>query len=155
MNDINTVEVARAVSSTGGSVQDDQSTETAKQGSQPGKSVPVLEQKSRPAADRASVAVAEQRSQDVSKAIEQLNDYVQSLQRDLRFSLDDDLGRAVVRVIDSSTQEVIRQIPNETALQLARNLKDAQEQQLQDRQYRAVDSSTAGTSQLGLVNTKI
>ena len=155
MNDINTVEVTRAAIKNGSSVQENQSTETANQGSQPGKSVPVLDQKSRPAPDRASVAVAEQRSQDVSQAIEELNDYVQSLQRDLRFSLDDELGRAVVRVIDSSTQEVIRQIPNETALQLARNLKDAQEQQLQDVQYRAVDNSTAGASQLGLVNTKI
>lgn len=61
-------------------------------------------------------------SERVHQAVARLNDYVQSLHRDIRFSVDDDSGRAVVRVVDRDTQEVIRQIPSELALRLARNL---------------------------------
>jgi flagellar protein FlaG len=58
----------------------------------------------------------------VKEAVERLNDYVQSVQRDLHFDYDEDAGRAVIRVIDQSTSKVIRQIPDELALELARNL---------------------------------
>ena len=59
----------------------------------------------------------------VEQAVARLNDYVQSLQRDIVFSVDQDSGRSVVRVIERGTQEVIRQIPSEVALTLARNLQ--------------------------------
>jgi flagellar protein FlaG len=59
----------------------------------------------------------------VEQAVAHLNDYVQSLQRDIQFSIDPASQRPVVRVVDRSTQEVIRQIPSETALQLAHDLK--------------------------------
>ena len=65
--------------------------------------------------------------EQVSRAVTTLNDYVQSQQRDLQFSLDSELDRPVVRVLDSSTKEVIRQIPSEVALRLARNVKASTE----------------------------
>ncbi len=90
-----------------------------------------------------------QREARVEQAVEHLNDYAQSLQRDLRFSIDEDLGQAVVHVVDRSTQEVIRQIPNETAIELARNLKDQQvELQLQGGQ-------SGNQAHLDLINTRI
>lgn len=90
-----------------------------------------------------------QRAARVEQAVEQLNDYAQSLQRDLRFSIDEDLGQAVVHVVDRSTQEVVRQIPNETAIELARNLKDQQvELQLQGNQ-------SGNEAHLDLINTRI
>jgi len=61
--------------------------------------------------------------ESVKDAITQLNDYVQSVQRDLQFQLDDDSGKTVVTVIDSQTSEVVRQIPDEVALRLARDLQ--------------------------------
>lgn len=67
---------------------------------------------------------------DVKAAVAQFNDYVQSVQRDLQFSFDDELGATVVRVIDRRSGELIRQIPNDVALDLARNLKEKMDIQI-------------------------
>ena len=56
-------------------------------------------------------------------AVSQLNDFVQNVQRDLQFEVDNDLGQTIVKVVDQSTKEVIRQIPDELALRLAENLQ--------------------------------
>lgn len=56
-------------------------------------------------------------------AVSQLNDFVQNVQRDLQFEVNNDLGETIVRVVDQKTQEVIRQIPDEVALRLAENLQ--------------------------------
>ena len=61
---------------------------------------------------------------ELSQAVKQINDFVQDIQRDLEFSVDDDTGRTVIRVFDSKTDELIRQIPNEEVLELAKNLKE-------------------------------
>lgn len=58
----------------------------------------------------------------VQAAVAQMNEYIQSTQRDLNFSYDPDSGETVVKVLDRSTQEVIRQIPNEIFLHLAQTL---------------------------------
>ncbi len=60
--------------------------------------------------------------EDLGRAVAQLNDFVQSVQRDLQFEVDNELGKTIVRVVDQGTQEVIRQIPDEVALRLAENL---------------------------------
>lgn len=60
----------------------------------------------------------------VEAAVAQMNEYIQSTQRDLHFSYDKASGETVVKVLDRSTQEVIRQIPDETFLKLAHS-KDA------------------------------
>ncbi len=64
-----------------------------------------------------------EQEEEVKEAVTKLNDYVQSIQRDLQFSLDRDSGRTVVTVTDRNTKEVVRQIPDELALKLARNLQ--------------------------------
>ena len=56
-------------------------------------------------------------------AVSRLNDFVQSVQRDLEFEVNDETGQTVVRVIDQQTEEVVRQIPDELALRLAENLQ--------------------------------
>ena len=53
----------------------------------------------------------------------QLNDFVQNVQRDLQFEVDNELGQTIVKVVDQSTQEVIRQIPDEVAMRLAEKLQ--------------------------------
>lgn len=65
----------------------------------------------------------------LSAAVSKLNDYVQSVQRDLSFSVDKDTGQTVVKVYDAKTQEVIRQIPAEETLRLAASI-DKQVSQL-------------------------
>jgi flagellar protein FlaG len=60
--------------------------------------------------------------EQVEQAVAQLNDYVQNTERKLEFQVDDDSGETVVRVYDKSSEELIRQIPNEEALELAKRL---------------------------------
>lgn len=64
--------------------------------------------------------------EQLESAVSELNDYVQTLNRELRFSIDDDTGSSVVSVIDQSSDEVVRQIPTEEALELARRLEENQ-----------------------------
>lgn len=66
---------------------------------------------------------SERSEEGVQGAVAQLNDYVQNVQRDLQFKLDDDSGKTVVTVIDRETSEVVRQIPDEMALKLAQKLQ--------------------------------
>ncbi len=65
----------------------------------------------------------EAQREQLNDAVSQLNDFVQNVQRDLQFEVDNDLGQTVVKVVDQSTREVIRQIPDEVALRLAENLQ--------------------------------
>jgi len=58
----------------------------------------------------------------VAKAVSNLNDYVQVIRRELQFRVDEATGRTVVTVLDAETHEVIRQIPREEVLALARHL---------------------------------
>ena len=48
---------------------------------------------------------------------------MQNQKRALHFSVDEGSGRTVIRVIDPETAEVIRQIPPEEVLNLARQLE--------------------------------
>ena len=59
----------------------------------------------------------------VSQAVQNLNDRVQNVQRNLEFTIDELSGNTVISVIDSETEEVIRQIPPETVLNAAKNLQ--------------------------------
>lgn len=60
----------------------------------------------------------------------QVNDYVQSIQRDLQFTVDEDLDKTVIKVVDSDSGDVVRQIPEDIFLELARRLKDDGEFQM-------------------------
>lgn len=62
--------------------------------------------------------------QEVIELSEKLNQNIQRIQRDLNFHVDEDLGEIVVKVIDRSTEEVIRQIPSEEMLNLSRNIEE-------------------------------
>lgn len=61
---------------------------------------------------------------DVSNAVRRLRDYVQDMRRELHFSIDEESGYTVIRVIDPVSKEVIRQIPQEEILALARDIKE-------------------------------
>lgn len=61
----------------------------------------------------------------VVEAIKNIQEFVDAAQRGLQFSIDEDTGRIVVKVIARQTGEVLRQLPSEEALELARRLQDA------------------------------
>lgn len=65
--------------------------------------------------------------QALEKAVSQMAAYVQNTQRDMNFSVDEVTGRVVVKVIDSNSDEVIRQIPSEEMLAIARHLTESLE----------------------------
>jgi flagellar protein FlaG len=61
-------------------------------------------------------------SEEVLEAVQNLNDFVQKTRRELNFSVDEQTGRTVVKVIDHETKDVIRQIPAEEILDVARRV---------------------------------
>ena len=60
--------------------------------------------------------------EDVSAAVKKMNDAMQGSTQSLQFSIDEDSKDIVVKVIDQSTKEVVRQIPSKEALQIAKSI---------------------------------
>jgi len=63
--------------------------------------------------------VDEKDQEALQDKVAQLNQHVQSLNRNLQFQIDDDSGKIIVKVIDSDTEEVVRQIPSEEVLSVS------------------------------------
>ena len=61
---------------------------------------------------------------DIDTAVTELNSSIQSVQRNLKFSVDKELDKIIINVTDKKTEEIVRQIPSEDFLELARNLQD-------------------------------
>ncbi len=59
-------------------------------------------------------------AEDVAKAVSEISDYVQNISRDLQFQVDKQTGSTIVTVLDHETKEVIRQIPTEEVVAMAR-----------------------------------
>lgn len=55
-----------------------------------------------------------------SQAVAKLNEILKDRERDLEFSVDDTTGRTILKVIHAESGEVIRQIPPEELLNIAR-----------------------------------
>jgi len=62
---------------------------------------------------------------ELEQAVSDIQAFVQSIHRQLDFSIDDTTGIVVVKVIASQSGEVVRQLPSEAALKLAQSLSDA------------------------------
>lgn len=70
---------------------------------------------------------AEQRAPargQVEQAVSSIQEFVQSVRRNLDFQVDESSGRVVVKVTDSESGNVIRQMPTEEALKLAESLDE-------------------------------
>ncbi|MGK0304343.1 MAG: flagellar protein FlaG [Gammaproteobacteria bacterium] len=65
-------------------------------------------------------------SGQIDTAVSQLNDFVQSNSRQLNFSVDEGSNKQVVKVTDSESGEIIRQIPSEEILRISERLQDLQ-----------------------------
>ncbi|MDR6956253.1 flagellar protein FlaG [Pseudomonas brassicacearum] len=86
----------------------------------------------KPRAEVTSLASVKDEPKDVmaekdklKQAVQEIEKFVQSVKRNLEFSIDEPSGKVVVKVIASGSGEVIRQIPNEEVLKLANSLNDA------------------------------
>jgi flagellar protein FlaG len=81
------------------------------------------------APDQQEVKPSQQAEEIVSKvavkgAAEQIDSYLKSSGRNLEFQVDEESGEVVVRVRDAATGDVIRQIPGDEVLRLARALQE-------------------------------
>lgn len=70
----------------------------------------------------------EQTIKKVKSEIEDIKTYNQQINRSLQFSVDDELGITVVKVVDKATDELIRQFPSDELINLSRKLKDINEE---------------------------
>ena len=64
--------------------------------------------------------------QDVQHAVQKIQNAVANLAQNLRFSIDEDTGRTIIKVMDIHTEEVIRQIPTKEAIEIAHTLDRVQ-----------------------------
>jgi flagellar protein FlaG len=73
-----------------------------------------------------SVAVKDEQSEAevLAEVVEQLSEVVTLMNKGLAFSVDEDSGAAIVKVMDIDTGDIIRQIPSDEALELAQKLQD-------------------------------
>lgn len=97
-------------------------------GQKTGNDLPVAAEAAKPLPQEPvnSQAIQEQ----VQAAVKQMNEYIQSTQRDLNFTYDPASGDMVVKVLDRATQEVIRQIPDQIFLRISQSMAPEQPGQL-------------------------
>ena len=69
----------------------------------------------------------------VENAVARLNENAQFTAQGLRFSIDEESGKTVVKIVDSSTQEVLRQFPSAEALALSHSIDKMQGLLLRDK----------------------
>jgi flagellar protein FlaG len=62
---------------------------------------------------------------ELKAAVEQANRQLDQSNRELTFVFDDNLGRMLVKIVDTRTNTVIRQVPSEDMLAAARALSGA------------------------------
>lgn len=65
--------------------------------------------------------------QQLDNAVEQLNQFAQSVQRKLEFSVDEESGKTVIKVIDKESGEMVRSIPSEEVLNMQQRLRETSE----------------------------
>ncbi|WP_085577891.1 MULTISPECIES: flagellar protein FlaG [unclassified Pseudomonas] len=90
----------------------------------------VAEKSSEPAKAAEVTPVADKKTRETEEtklklAVQEIEKFVQSIKRNLEFSIDENSGKVIVKVIASETGEVVRQIPSAEALKLADSLANA------------------------------
>jgi flagellar protein FlaG len=65
-------------------------------------------------------------SKTIASAVAEISEFVQAQNRHLAFSIDESSQRAVVKVTDAESGDVIRQIPSEEVLLLSERIKELQ-----------------------------
>lgn len=89
----------------------------------PQQPAPTGEQQSSPPA--VGLPAGADQDSNVDDAVKAINDYVQNIKRSLNFSVDEESGRTIIKVIDSETGEEIRQIPPESVLSIAKHIEQS------------------------------
>ncbi|MBA4743478.1 MAG: flagellar protein FlaG [Azoarcus sp.] len=77
-------------------------------------------------APRKPTSVQEASIQELSAALEEVQKTIRPVASELNFSLEEDTGRMLVKIVDMETDEVIRQIPSEELLRISKALDKLQ-----------------------------
>lgn len=107
-----------------GGVQARLDTENKSQSAPPLASQSMMRQESVAGAKINALSAVKSQS-ELLAAVSDMNDFVQSVNRNIDFQLDDDSGKVIVSITDRETGGIIRQIPSEEALKLAESLSEA------------------------------
>jgi len=94
---------------------------------------PAAESVSRPAPAPSERPAAQPDKHDLGNIVADLNKVAQAAAQGVRFSVDEDTGRTVVKVVDTQTDTVLRQIPTVEALKLWRSIEQMQGVMLRDK----------------------
>ncbi|MDN4057314.1 flagellar protein FlaG [Massilia sp. YIM B02769] len=70
---------------------------------------------------------------ELGNVVDDLNKVAQANGQGVRFSVDEDTGRTVIKVVDTQTDAVLRQIPSVEALKLWRSMEQMQGAMLRDK----------------------
>lgn len=93
-------------------------TEAEVAGLQPAKAAAPVRAPEKPAFD------AKEAQDRLNEAVERMNEHMRKNAYNLAFSVDKEVDKIVVKVTNLETGDVVRQIPNETALRVAHNIED-------------------------------
>lgn len=61
----------------------------------------------------------------LAEAVKEINTKLQARSQNIEFSVDSDNQRTIVKVVDQSTNEILRQIPSEEVLEIAKVIDQA------------------------------
>lgn len=85
---------------------------------------PAREASDAAAAKPSATVSAAESAASVRQAVDEANEALRSVSAGVEFSLDEGSGKVIVRVVDSETDEVLRQIPSEQMLAISRAIDD-------------------------------
>jgi len=94
---------------------------------------PAAEAVSKPAPAHSERFAAQPEKLELGNIVADLNKMAQAASQGVRFSVDEDTGRTVVKVVDTQTDAVLRQIPTVEALKLWRSIEQMQGVMLRDK----------------------
>lgn len=83
---------------------------------------PAGETTLRAASDSSATATQPVDQKALEAAVKSVRDFVEPINNNLQFSVNHDTGQMVVKIVDSATKQVIRQIPSEEMISLAKAL---------------------------------
>lgn len=66
-------------------------------------------------------------NQVTDEVVNEMNQAILGVRRELKFSIDEDSGRTIVQVWDSETGDMIRQLPSDEVLAVSRHIREVLE----------------------------
>ncbi len=88
--------------------------------------VAVSQQQQKPPSPQAIEDLLEQRKElnadQIQKVVERMDEFVNSMNKNVSFRVDEETGRRVITIYEAQTGDVIRQIPEEEMLEVLRRL---------------------------------